>query len=333
MSYITAYTALCEPVMGRLPVKECFESIYDHVDEIVVYDCSKYDNLDLSMYGKVKKHVRGIWNPFDNPFGSMFTQALKLVQSDTAMFIDADEIFNWKTTGLRDLVKRYPMQDGVGIAFRLVNFYCSRNFVVDGCSSKGAHVFRMDSSLAHDSLNGYWQHRSRIRRTNNEPDGADGVRLCNEQCMPMMHYQPVSLDEVEILHTSHLDLAGKMVRSILQYNHTSTLDLLDFFPFDMRLRPELVEKIYSLMRDEIASGDVKLYGLPEKIEYEGNKFLDAFVERIELPEFDPTKVKDYENWKDIGETNGDETEESGEQRAETVVVEPDVYQNFQPMPS
>ena len=334
---LCAYTAVCEPIMGRLPVQESIESLYDHVDEFVVYDCSKYDNLDLSKYGKVRKHVKGLWNPFDNPFGSMFTQALKLVTSDTALFLDIDEIFEFKSADLKDIIKRYPMQDGVGISFSLRNYYCSRDFVIDGCSSKGVHIFKMNSELAHDSLNGFWQHRSRIRRTNNEPDGCDGVRLCNEQCMPMMQYQPIPLEEVTIHHTSHLDLAGKMIRSILQYNHTSTLDLLDFFPIDMRLRPELVEKIYGLMRDEIATGDVKLYGRPEKIEYPGNKLLDSFVERCNIPEFDPTKVKDYENWTDViatdGGMNGDETEESGEQRAEAVVVEPDMYQNFQPMPS
>ena len=330
--------ALCEPIIGRLPVQECIESLYDHLDEFVVFDCSKYDRLDLSMYGKVKKHVRGLWNPFDNPFGSMFTQALKLVQSDTAMFIDADELFEFKSAGLKDILKRYPMQPRAGVAFSLRNYYCSRNFVIDGCSSKGAHVFKMDKDLAHDSLNGFWQHRSRIRRTNNEPDGCDGVRICNEQCVPIQHYEPIPLEEVIIHHTSHLDLAGKMVRSILQYNHTSTLDLLDFFPIDMRFKPETVEKVYQLVTKDIESGDVKLYGYPEEVVYEGNKYLDSFVKRCNIPEFDPTKVKDYENWKDTilpndGGTDGIETEEGSEQRAEAVVIKPNMHQDFQPMPS
>jgi hypothetical protein len=117
-----------------------------------------------------------------------------------------------------------------------------------------------------------------------------------------MHYQPIPLEEVTIHHTSHLDLAGKMVRSILQYNHTSTLDLLDFFPVDMRLRPEMVEKIYNLQVEEIKNGDIKLYGFPQPVEYEGNKHLDAFVKRCSIKEFDPTKVKNYENWKDIPAT-------------------------------
>jgi hypothetical protein len=340
MSYITAYTALVEPIQARLPVEESIESLYDHVDEFVVYDCSKYDRIDLSKYGKVKKHVRGIWNPFDNPFGSMFTQALNLVNSDTALFLDIDEIWEFKSAGLKDIIKRYPMQPGVGIAFSLRNYYCSRNYVIDGCSTKGMHVFMKSPELAHDSLFGYWQHRSRIRRTNDDPDGCDGVRLCNEQCQPTMHYQPIPMEEVIIHHMSHLDLAGKMVRSILQYNHTSTMDLLDFFPVDLRLRPELVEKIYDLQVKEIESGDVKLYGKPIPLVYEGNKYVDSFVKRCNIPEFDPTNVKDYENWKNIDtiacetDVTGGTDGESSEQRGpETVVIEPNLHQDIQPMSS
>lgn len=299
MSYITAYTAICEPVMGGLPVEESIESLYDHVDAFVVYDCSRYDQIDLSKYGKVRKHVRGIWNPFDNPFGSMFTQALKLVDSDTALFLDIDEIFEFKTKGLKDLVREYPLSPGAaGIAFSLRNYYCSRYFTVDGCSSKGPHVFAMHPELLHDALGGHWQHRSRIRRTNDKPDSVDGVRLCNHQGQPLSHYQPVPLEDVIIHHTSHLDPIGKHIRSILQFNHTSTLDLLDFFPYDMRLRPELVNKLVKLARQEIETGDVKLWGKPEPLDYEGNELLDRFVVRAGIKEFDPTTMKDYARHRD-----------------------------------
>jgi hypothetical protein len=338
--HICAYTALCEPIQARLPVEESIESLYDHVDEFVVFDCSKYDRIDLSKYGKVKKHVRGIFNCFDNPFGSMFTQALNLVNSEFALFLDIDEIWEFKTSSLKDIMKRYPMQPGVGIAFSLRNYYCSRNYIIDGCSSKGMHVFRKTPELAHDSLQGFWQHRSRIRRTNDDPDGCDGVRLCNEQCQPSMHYQPIPLEEVIVHHMSHLDLAGKMVRSVLQYNHTSTMDLLDFFPIDMRLRPELVEKIYDLQVKEIESGDVKLYGKPLPLVYEGNKYVDSFVKRCNIPEFDPTNVKDYENWKNIDtiacetDVDGGKDGESSEQGGpETLVIEPNLHQDIQPMSS
>jgi hypothetical protein len=335
---ICGYLAVCEPISGRLPIQECIEALYDHLDSFVVYDCSKYDRLDLSKYGKVKKHVRGVFNCFDNPFGSMFTQALNLTDSEYVMFIDGDELFEFKSSSLKDIIKRYPMQPGVGVAFSLKNYYCSRNFIIDGCSSKGAHVFKKTPELAHDSLQGFWQHRSRIRRTNNDPDGCDGVRLCNESCQPAMHYPPIPLEEVVVHHTSHLDLAGKMVRSVLQYNHTSTLDLMDFFPVDMRLRPELVEKIYSLQVKEIENGDVKLYGKPVPIVYEGNKYVDAFVQRYNIKEFNPTKVKDYENWKDIDTIACDTDVDGGKdgesiERAEAVEPEPNVHQDIQPMSS
>lgn len=300
MSYITAYGVLIEPLLGRLPVYECIESLYDHVQEFCILDCSKYDHIDLSKYGKVRKHVKSLFNPFDNPFGSAYSSALKLVQSDTALFLDFDELWEFKNSSLQDIIKRYPMQDevgGAGIAFSLRNYYCSRHFVMDACSTKGAHVFRTTSDLAHDSLRGYWQHRSRIRRTNNEPDTCDGVRVCDENFMPINHYEPVPIDEVIIHHTSHLDFPSKVVRNLLQYNHTSTLDLVDFFPYDMRLRPEVVQKIYDCQVKEIENGDIKLYAKPESIEYEGNKFLDQFVSRCNVAEFDPTKVKDYENWR------------------------------------
>lgn len=298
--YITAYSAIIEPLLGRLPIYECIESLYDHVDAFVFVDCSKYDSVDLSKYGKVKKHVKSIFHPFDNPFGSAFSQALRLVESDTSMFLDIDEIFSFKSTNLKDIVNRYPLDQNpdAGVAFSLRNYYCSRNFVIDGCSSKGPHVFRTNHNLSHDALNGYWKHRNRIRRTNDKPDSVDGVRICTEQCMPTSHFQPVGMEEVIIHHTSHLDLAGKLVRSIFQYNHTSTLDLLDFFPTSMQVSPDVVNKIYNTYVEDIKKGDIELYGYPELIEYEGNKHLDAFVQRIGLHEFDPTTVPDYKNWID-----------------------------------
>ena len=294
---VCGYGVLVEPISGRLPVFEVLEALYDHCDDFVILDCSKYDKIDLTRYGKVRKHVKSIFNCFDNPFGAAYSSAYHLVDADHSLFIDFDEIFEFKSSNLKDIIKRYsPLPDKAGIAFSLRNYYCSRNFVIDGCSSKGAHVFRTNPTLAHDSLQGYWRHRNRIRRTNDSPDANDGVRLCDENNVPINHFPPVSPDEVLIHHTSHLDLAGKVVRSILQYNHTSTLDLLEFFPFDMRLWPELVEKIYQLQVQEIKNGDIKLYAPPIPIEYEGNEHLDAFVKRINLPEFDPTQVADYKRF-------------------------------------
>jgi len=297
MAYVTAYTALIEPVLGRLPVQESIESLYDHVDAFVVYDCSKYDKIDLSKYGKVKKHVKGIFNPFDNPFGSAFSQSLRLVDSDTALFLDADEIFEFRQADLRTLINQFPLEMGAGIAFPLLNYYCDRYHTMDGCSSKGAHVFKMRDDLYHDALGGYWKHHNHVRRTNLEPDSVDGVRLCNGQGVPMNHYQPVDPSVALIHHTSHLDPAGKHVRSIIQYNHTSSLDLREFYPFDMRLRPELIKKIISLVEDDIKNGDIELYGKPIPFDYKPVKLLEDYIKRAGIIEFDPTKVKDYERYK------------------------------------
>jgi hypothetical protein len=294
--YITAYSAVIEPRLGRLPVEECIESLYDHVDAFVILDCSKYDKIDLSKYEKVRKHIKGVYNPFDNPFGSLFNSALKLVDSDTALFLDIDEIFDFKKEGLREIAKRYPLEQGAGIAFPLRNYYCSRNYLFNACSHKGAHLFRNRDDLYHDLIAGFWVHHNTIRRTTPRADTCDGVRLCNGQGQPLAHWEPLKEEEVVIHHTSHLCPVGKMVRSFLQYNHTSTLDLKDFYPFDMRLRPDLVNTIYELGDNEVERGEVFLYTKPIPFEYEKNELLEKFIDRVKIKEFDPTQMVDYQKF-------------------------------------
>jgi hypothetical protein len=289
MSHLCAYVCIMDPITSKLPLEECIESLYEHVDEFVVMDLSIYDKVDLSRYGKVRKHVKSLWNPFDNPFGSGFTSALNLCDSDTVMFLDADEIFDFKTSGLKDIIKRYPLDTGAGIAFSLRNYYCSRHFLVDGCSTKGSHIFKRIANFYHDTLGAYVLQHNHIRRTNREADVCDGVRLTDEMGNPTAHYTPIPLDEVVIHHTSHLDPVSKMVRSILQFNHTSTLDLPDFYPFDMRFKKSTLDKIYAIGEQKIKDGNLLLYSDPIPFEYEPNKLLDAFVKRANILEFDPTK--------------------------------------------
>jgi len=293
MSYITAYGVLIEPFLGKLPVFEVIESLYDHVDEFVVLDCSKYDRVDLSKYGKVRKHVKALLNPFDNPLGSAYTTALRLVESDTALFLDFDECWEFKSVGLRDIIKQVPLDPGVGVAFSLLNYHCSRNFIIDGCSSKGSHVFKNNVQLYHDIVGGYWEKHNNIRRTNLSPDSNDGVRLVFEDGRPTAHYNPIPLDLVTIHHTSHLDPIGKQVRSIVQYNHTSTIDLPDFYPFDMRIGPDVANKIYDIGNRLIDDKDLKLYTDPIPFNYEPNALLEKFIKRCNIKEFDPTLMKDY----------------------------------------
>jgi hypothetical protein len=288
--YLTAYCAIMDPLTGKLPIYECIESLEPHVDQFVFYDCSIYDNVNLGRYEKVRKHVRGLYNPFDNPLGSAFTAALNLCDTDYLLFLDADEVWEFKTSSLKDIVKRFPSLDnGAGVAFSLRNYYCSRDFLVDGCSSKGSHVFKRIGNTYHDTLSAYVIQHNHIRRTNREPDIADGVRLTDEMGNPMAHYAPIPLDEVVIHHTSHLDIASKMIRSILQWNHTSTLDLPEFYPYDMRFKKSTIDKIYAIGEQKIKDGNLLLYSDPIPFEYEPNKLLDAFVKRANILEFDPTK--------------------------------------------
>jgi hypothetical protein len=291
--YITAYSAICEGRLGRLPVEESIESLYPYVDEFLIIDCSKYDKIDLSKYGKVRRHIKTLWNPFDGPFTSMFNQALKYCDSDTLLFLDLDELWDVKGGDLRNIIKQFPLDQGAGIAFSLKNYYCDRNHVLDGCSSKGAHIFRNREDLYHDFIGGLWSQHSSIRRTNNSPDIQDGVRLVNGQGEPLPHWQPLPHDVCTIHHTSHLDPIGKQVRSIIQYNHTATIDLPQFSPFDMRVKPSVIEKIYKIGEEQISSGDIELYGDPIPVEYEPFELLDKFVERVGIKEFDPTTVSDY----------------------------------------
>jgi hypothetical protein len=288
---ICAYTAVCEPVTGRLPIHQCVQALYDHIDEFVVLDVSRYDNIDLSMYGKVKKHIRSLLNPFDNPFGSIFSQALRMANTDLVLFLDSDELFQFKTSSLADLIKRYTLKPGVGIAFSLRNYYGSRHFLLDACSTKGMHVFQNSDNLYHDLLAGFWEHKSSIRRTNLRMDFNDGVRLGDEQGRPTAHYQPVPQEEVVIHHTSHLDLAGKMVRSIVQFNHYLTIDFPGIQPYDMRLRPELINKIYAAYNKDIDKGLVQLYGDPIPHDYVPFKLLDDYIEYYGIREIDPSILK------------------------------------------
>ena len=290
MSYITAYYAVFDSVMGRLPLEESIRSIEAEVDAIVVYDCSKYDRVDLTKYSKVKKHVFGKFNPYDNPFGSAFTQGLRLVDSDVAMFMDADEIFEFKQSSLKDIVKQFPLEAGAGVAFSLRNYYCDRHHILDGPSSKGAHVFRNRADISHDMIGQLTVPLSNLRRINQFPDACDGVRLCNDQGIPISHYPPVEPDVAVIHHTSHLDFVGKYIRSICQFNHTSVIDIPTFIPYDMRVSPEVIKLIADKVTQDIKAGKVELYGPPIKIDYEPNELLERFINRVGVLEFDPENL-------------------------------------------
>jgi hypothetical protein len=285
--FITAYAMISDPITVKLPLYESIESLYDHVDSFVFLDTSIYDKVDLSRYGKVRKHVKSLFNCFDNPFGSGFTSALRLADSDVVLFLDVDEIFTFHGPSLKDIVKRYPLENGAGISFSLLNYYCDRYHKADACSSKGPHVFRNRPDLAHDILKGYAVPHNHIRRTNHHPDICDGVRVVNGAGEPMAQYQPVSTDEVIVHHTSHLDPLGKMVRSILQFNHTNTIDLPMFFPFDMRFQKEAIDMIFEKGLEDIKNKDFEIYKEPLPHDYKPVKLLEDFIKRAEIFEFDP----------------------------------------------
>ena len=286
--YLTGYSMICDPWTGKLPLYECIESWYPYLDEFVFFDCSKYDEVDLSKYKKVRRHVKGVLPVFDAPFGAGFSTALRLVQSDHAAFIDCDEILTCKTD-LREVIKRYPLEQGAGIALSLRNYYCDRYHLSDGCSSKGSHIFRMRDDLFHDMIRGHTVQQSSIRRTHFHPDISDAVRLVDSEGNPMAHYQPVSPDEVIIEHTSHLDLISKMVRSILQFQHTSTIDLPGFFPFDARFEKKAIDMIYSCGLKDIEDKSLELYKKPIPFDYDSEpcQLLEDFIKRADIREFNP----------------------------------------------
>ena len=291
--HITAYTALVEPRLARMPVEESIESLYDHVDEFVVFDCSKYDYIDLSKYEKVKKHVRGMWNPFHNPFGSMFSRALELVDSDVALFLDIDEIFEFKRSSLRDIIKSYPLAEFCGVSFWLRNYCCSRYHVCDvSPPSKGAHVFRTEHNVAHGIPARFRSPPNTFRRGTVTPDSCDGVRVCNDSGREMPDWR-VPENEVIVHHTSHLDPIAKFVRSFVQFNHTCCLDVPNFWSYDMRVTPEIVHKIYDLGVRDVQRGYLSLYAKTSPINYRSYKLLDAFIKRVGYEEVDPTQLKDY----------------------------------------
>jgi len=151
-------------------------------------------------------------------------------------------------------------------------------------------VFSTEHRVVHDLLIGFWNPINNLRRVTKGPDTCDGVRLCDFNGHPMGHWPYVDSNEVVIHHTSHLDPIAKMVRSILQYNHTSTLDIASFVPYDMRISRDIVNKIYLKGYEQIKKGGFKLYGDPKPFEYKYNELLEKFVKRVGYTPFDPKKV-------------------------------------------
>ena len=290
--FITAYTAILEPYMGKLPIDQSIQSLYDHVDAFVIYDCSRYDKFDWRKYGKIKKYIKGLFNPFDDPFGSMFTAAYRLVESDHALFLDSDEIFEFKTANLKDIAKNYDLSMG-GLAFPLRNYYCSRNFLFDGCSTKGCHVFKTNPNYIHDLIPGMWE-TDGFKRYNKEPDTNDGVRLVDKSNgHPIGHYPVISEEDVIIHHTSHLDIFGKFVRSLVQFSHVGCIDLEGFYNYENLPAPELVEEIYEFAQRQIDNKEVEiaLKAIPHN--YKSFSLLDDYIEKANVVEFDPTEMSAY----------------------------------------
>lgn len=287
-----AYAAVADPITTKLPVYESLASLEQYVDGFAIADFSIYDKVDLSEFN-VKRYTKSVYPPFDDPFGAIFTAAMKLVPPsvDYVMFVDLDEIYEFKGVSLKEIMSRYPLDStGAGISFALRNYYCSRNFTIGGPSSKGPTIFKNRPDLFHDMIAGMVQPLSSIRRVSSGFDHQDGVRLVNGEGRPLAQWEPISFDECVVHHTSHLDPVSKMIRSVLQFAHTSTLDLPNFFPFDPRLRKEAVDMIYEKGLADLKDKSFELYGEPVPFDYEPNELLDAFIERADIYEVDP---RDY----------------------------------------
>lgn len=292
---IVAYSAAADPLTGKLPIFESIESLLPYVSKVVIFDCSLYDEVDLSKYGDKVIHIRGINNPFDSPFAAMFNQALQTARAlnpEYLYFLDLDEIISIKSGSLEDIIRRYPLDTNfAGIAFRLINFYGDRHHIADGPQSKGVFIYKSRPDVFHDMIGGLFTAVSSVRRVNNHPDIQDGTKLVDSEGRPMAHWEPLPFEEVSILHTSHLCPVSKMVRSILQTAHTSTIDLPNYFPFEMRVQKEAVDMIYKYGMEDLRNKDIKLHAKPIKIDYKPNEYLERFIERVGILEVNPEEYE------------------------------------------
>ena len=299
---ICAYGAILEPNLGRISVDETIESLYDHVDSFVIVDCSKHDSWDWTRYSKIKKYIRTIYNPLDNPFGSMFNLAYQYVDSDYSLFLDLDEIFEFPSNkSLKDIARPYDLRN-LGLSFFLRHYYCSRHFIFDAVPTKGCHLFMTNNKYAHDIIP-MQATTDGFRRFNVDKNLNDGVRIINRETgATIEHYPYHDTRDVFVHHTSHLDYYGKLVRSLIQMGHVTTIDTPNYYPTDVRLTPDMITKIYGLANAEIREGELDFFQIKAvPINYVGNELLDRYVTRFGIQEFDPRLMSGYKE--KYGEVN------------------------------
>jgi hypothetical protein len=132
-----------------------------------------------------------------------------------------------------------------------------------------------------------------FRRYNESPDNNDGVRIIDKTRGAIGHYPPIPLEDVVIHHTSHLDIFGKFVRSMVQFSHVGCIDLPAFYNYENLPTPELVEKIYEYSQKQIDNREVEVPMTAIPHEYESFSLLDDYIKRAKVVEFDPTTMKGY----------------------------------------
>lgn len=184
------------------------------------------------------------------------------------------------------------MAEFCGVSFQLRNCW-TRYYVCDfSPPGKGAHVFRTEHNVAHSIPAPFRRQLNTFRRGTITPDSCDGVRLCNDSGLEMPDWR-VHKNEVIVHHTSLLDPIAKFVRSSVQFNYTCCLDVPHFSSYDMRVTPEIADKIYDLGVRDVQMGYLSLHAKTSPINYRPYRLLDAFIKRVGYEEIDPTKLKDF----------------------------------------
>jgi len=296
MGSLTAYGVVFEGITGKVPVEESIESIIDEVDSFIIVDASKYDRWNgWHKYSKVK-YIKTEFPIHDNPFGALWTLGLKNVNTEYAWFVDLDEILELPSgKSIKEIMANYDLNQ-YAISFRLIHYYCSRNFAFkpEVVPTKGASIFKTSPDLIHDFIPIYTE-TDGFKRYSKDINLQDGVRIVNTRTNGTLeHYPTVDMNDAFLHHLSHLDYYGKIVKSFNQMGHVLSIDSKYYYPNDIRLTPEIAAKIYEAGEEQIEENNVEFFQ-QEAVPYDyiSNVYVDRYIEKYNIKEFNPYEQKGY----------------------------------------
>jgi hypothetical protein len=282
--FITAYMVISDPNLYRVSVDETIESLYDHVDAFAILDVSTYEYFDPSRYGKIRKYVKGMLNPFDNPMGGLLTTAYRLVDSDHAMVIEGNEIFDFKNN-LKDIVRSKKLDlSGGGAAFYYRNYYGNRCLLYPAMETKGAQLFQTHENYIHYLMPDTWEHNE-FKRYSKEPGSQSGVSILDRQSGQVLgSYPPLPREEVVVHNVSMLDLAAYKLREFISMHYLGIIDLKKYYGFTYKLELEDLKSLYAVLQQEVDKGkfvndvDTDLWVLTP------NDLVDQYVTKYNITE-------------------------------------------------